>query len=343
MADITKNDFEFVLSQIQHSKQKAYSAVNTILIELYWEIGKYISTKTSQESWGKGVVQELSSYIKEKDPTIKGFGDKNLWLMKQFYETYKDSEKLYTLCREISWSNNRRIMSLDTLKEREFYLLLSSENNYSYRELDKQICSSAFERTMIADKKLSTLLRELPQNISGVFKDSYIVDFLDLPHNHKEKDLQNSLIASLKEFILELGLGFAFIGQEYRVQVGNEDFYIDLLFFHRTLQCLVAFELKVGKFKPSDLGQLEFYLEALDRDVKQAHENPSIGVLLCKEKNDEVVEYALSRSLSPTVISEYKTKLIPKEILQRKMNELYEQLENEEMDSESFEMMGRLK
>ena len=131
-------------------------------------------------------------------------------------------------------------------------------------------------------------------------------------------------------FILELGLGFAFIGQEYRVQVGNEDFYIDLLFFHRTLQCLVAFELKVGKFKPSDLGQLEFYLEALDRDVKQPQENPSIGVLLCREKNDEVVEYALSRTLSPTVISQYKTKLIPKEILKQKMNELYEQLENKD-------------
>ncbi|RXI32160.1 hypothetical protein CP964_08870 [Arcobacter defluvii] len=323
-------DFQTVLSQIQNAKQKAYSSVNTILIELYWEIGKYISTKTTQENWGKGVVKELATFLKEKDPTSKGFGDKNLWLMKQFFETYKEDEKLYTLCREISWSNNRRIMSLQTIEEREFYLVLSIKNRYSYRELDKQINTSTFERTMIADKKLSTVLKELPQNVSGVFKDSYIVDFLDLPHNHKEKDLQNGLIGSLKEFILELGLGFAFIGQEYRVQVGNEDFYIDLLFFHRTLQCLVAFELKVGKFKPSDLGQLEFYLEALDRDVKQPQENPSIGVLLCREKNDEVVEYALSRTLSPTIISQYKTKLIPKEILQQKMNELYEQLENEE-------------
>ena len=327
---IINKDFQTVLSQIQNAKQKAYSSVNTILIELYWEIGKYISTKTTQENWGKGVVKELAIFLKEKDPTSKGFGDKNLWLMKQFFETYKEDEKLYTLCREISWSNNRRIMSLQTIEEREFYLVLSIKNRYSYRELDKQINTSTFERTMIADKKLSTVLKELPQNVSGVFKDSYIVDFLDLPYNHKEKDLQNALIGSLKEFILELGLGFAFIGQEYRVQVGNEDFYIDLLFFHRTLQCLVAFELKVGKFKPSDLGQLEFYLEALDRDVKLPQENPSIGVLLCREKNDEVVEYALSRTRSPTVISQYKTKLIPKEILQQKMNELYEQLETEE-------------
>lgn len=331
MNEISTNDFEFILNQIQHSKQKAYSSVNTILIELYWEIGKYIANKTTQENWGKGVVKELANYLKEKDPTIKGFSDKNLWRMKQFYEIYHIHEKLSTLSRQLSWSNNVAIFSRSqSTEEMEFYTILAIKNNYSYRELDKQISSSTFERTMIADKKISTVLRELPQDVSGVFKDSYIVDFLDLPHDYKEKDLQNALIGSLKEFILELGLGFAFIGQEYRVQVGNEDFYIDLLFFHRSLQCLVAFELKIGKFKPSNLGQLEFYLEALDRDVKQSHENPSIGVLLCREKNDEVVEYALSRSLSPTVISEYKTKLIPKEILQRKMNELYEQLENME-------------
>lgn len=328
---IINKDFQTVLSQIQNAKQKAFSSVNTILIELYWEIGKYISTKTTQENWGKSVVKELATFLKEKDPTIKGFSDKNLWRMKQFFESYNQNEKLSTLSRQLSWSNNVAIFSRSqSIEEMEFYTILAIKNNYSYRELDKQISSSTFERTMIADKKLSSVLKELPQNVSGVFKDSYIVDFLNLPHNHKEKDLQNALIGSLKEFILELGLGFAFIGQEYRVQVGNEDFYIDLLFFHRTLQCLVAFELKVGKFKPSDLGQLEFYLEALDRDVKQPQENPSIGVLLCREKNDEVVEYALSRTLSPTVISQYKTKLIPKEILQQKMNELYEQLENEE-------------
>jgi len=146
---------------------------------------------------------------------------------------------------------------------------------------------------------------------------------LGLPKKHKEKDLQSAIVNSLKEFILELGVGFEFIGQEYRISVGDEDFYIDLLFSHRYLQCLVAFELKIVKFQPSHLGQLEFYLEALDRDVKAPHENPSIGVLLCKEKNDEVVEYALSRSLSPTVIADYETELIPKKLLKRKVEELY--------------------
>jgi len=193
---------------------------------------------------------------------------------------------------------------------------------YSKRELERQVYSASYERTVIANEKLSPVVRELPQDTKGVFKDTYVLELLGLPRKHKEKDLQSVIVGSLKEFILELGVGFAFIGQEYRVSVGDEDFYIDLLFSHRYLQCLVAFELKIGKFKASHLGQLEFYLEALDRDVKAPHENPSIGVLLCREKNDEVVEYALSRSLSPTVIADYETELIPKELLKQKVDEL---------------------
>lgn len=317
-------NFNELFKLIISSKQKAIKQVNNTLIELYWDIGKYISTKTIKENWGKGVVKELANYIKQQDPTIKGFTDKNIWMMKNFYETYKDDKKLYTLCREISWSNNRRIISLKTTEEREFYILTSIKEKYSFRELEKQIDKSLFERIMLSNKKLSTAMTALPQNTKGVFKDSYIFDFLDLPTKHKEKDLQKALIGSLKDFILELGLGFAFVGEEYKLEVGDTNFKIDLLFYHRYLNCLVAFELKVGKFKPSHLGQLEFYLEALDRDVKTKDENPSIGILLCREKNDEVVEYALSRSLSPTVVSEYETKLIPKEILQNKMNELYQ-------------------
>jgi predicted nuclease of restriction endonuclease-like (RecB) superfamily len=269
----------------------------------------------------------LATYIKQKDPTLGTFGAKNLWLMKQFYETYKDDEKLYTLCRVLSWSHNRRIMSLKTVEEREFYLTFSAKEKYSVRELDRQINSSLFERTVLGNEKLSSVVRELPQDTTNVFKDIYTLEFLNIKENHSEKDLQKALLSSLKEFILELGIGFAFIAQEYRLQVGTSDFYIDLLFYHRHLKCLIAFELKVGHFKPSDLGQLEFYLEALDRDVKTEDENPSIGVLLCREKNDEIVEYALSRSLSPTVIAEYETKLIPKEVLRQKLNEFYERLE----------------
>jgi predicted nuclease of restriction endonuclease-like (RecB) superfamily len=254
--------------------------------------------------------------------------------MKKFYETYKNlpqcGNKLPTPWTELSWSHHRRIMTLKTEEERGFYLLICSKQNYSVRELEKLINSSTFERTMIANENLSEQVKKLPQKTESVFKDSYIFDFLNLPKEHKEKDLQKALIMSLKDFILELGAGFSFIGEEFRLQVGNDDFYIDLLFFHRELQCLVAFELKTEKFKPQHMGQLEFYLEALDRDVKLPQENPSIGVLLCREKDSEVVKYALSRSLSPAIVSEYETKLIPKAALQRKLNELYEILEKEE-------------
>jgi len=333
MSKIIKQDFNEVINQIRLSKEKAYKQVNTVLIDLYWSIGKYISDKSIKENWGKSIVKELADFIKKEDPTIKGFSDKNLWRMKQFYETYKENEKLSALLRELSWTNNLLILSSSkTDEEREFYILLSIKENLSSRELERQIKSSIYERTMLANKKLSSVVKELPQDTTNVFKDIYSLEFLGLPSVHSEKKLQQSLVSSLKDFILELGMGFAFIGEEYRVQVGMEDFYIDLLFFHRHLQCLVAFELKIGKFKPSDLGQLEFYLEALDRDVKSDTENPSIGVLICSYKDDEVVKYALSRSLSPTVIAEYETKLIPKKVLQDKLSELYEQLESDNLD-----------
>jgi len=320
-------NFNEILSQIQTSKQKAYAQVNATLVELYWNIGNHISNKVKEKSWGKGVVKELANYIKLKDPTIKGFSDKNLWRMKQFYETYKDDKKVATLWRVLPWSHNKRIMSLKTPEERVFYLNLVVQGNYSYRELERQIKSCIFERTMLGNEKVSDVMRKLPQDTTNIFKDSYTLEFLDLAPKYKERDLQKALIGSLKDFILELGVGFAFVGEEYKLEVGNDNFKIDLLFYHRYLNCLVAFELKIGKFKPSHLGQLEFYLEALDRDVKTKEENPSIGILLCREKNDEVVKYALSRSVSPLVIADYETKLIPKKLLQDKLNEIYELLE----------------
>lgn len=245
--------------------------------------------------------------------------------MKQFYETYKNSPKLSPLVREISWTNNLLIFSrCKTIEEMKFYLKIVKQENYSKRELDRQISTSFFERIMIGTSKLSTTLRENNHDLTNTFKDSYIFEFLNLPEPHSESDLQRGLVRQIKNFILELGKDFLFIGEEYKLQVGNSDFYIDLLFYHRGLQCLVAFELKADKFKPDHLGQLNFYLEALDRDVKKPNENPSIGVLLCKDKDSEVVEYALSRSLSPTMVSEYKTQLPDKKLLQQKLQELFD-------------------
>lgn len=327
MTDLIKVQFNEVLTQIQQAKQQAYHQLNSTLIELYWNVGKYICEQVKNANWGKGVVTELANFIVQQDREIKGFSARNLWRMKQFYETYQQQEKLSTLWTQLSWSHNRCIMSLKTAEEREFYLRLCQQHQYSVRELERLINTGTFERTVLADQNLSEAVKQLPQTVTGVFKDSYVFDFLDLPIPHREKDLQHALIHALKDFILELGCGFCFVGQEYRLQVGNDDFFIDLLFFHRHLQCLVAFELKTSKFKPAHLGQLEFYLEALDRDVKLPHENPSIGVLLCREKDNEVVEYALSRSLSPAIIAEYETKLIPKEMLKNKLNEFYQLLE----------------
>jgi predicted nuclease of restriction endonuclease-like (RecB) superfamily len=325
MNDQLQPQFTEILDLIKNTQNYVIATSNQELIKLYWSIGKYIDDRLKATDWGKKTVQQLADFIQAKEPGIKGFERRNLERMRQFYETYP--EITTALRSQLSWTHHRIIMSrCKTDAERMFYLQITSAERYTTRELERQINSGIFERTMLANTKLSLSAQSLPQQISGVFRDPYVLDFLNLPAKHSEKNLQTALVLYLKDFILELGRDFSFMGQEYRVQVGNSDFFIDLLFYHRELQSLIAFELKVDKFKPEHLGQLEFYLEALDRDVKKPHENPSIGVLLCRDKDDEVVEYALSRSFSPTIVAEYETKLIPKEILRRKLNEFYELL-----------------
>ncbi|TCD28165.1 DUF1016 domain-containing protein [Pedobacter psychrodurus] len=319
-----ETQFADVISLIKNARTAALKTVNAALINLYWNIGEYIHNKVKNAEWGQSIVKQLAEFLSKNEPDLKGFSDKNLWRMKQFYESYKDYPKLSPLVREISWSHNLAIFSrCGSPEAREFYLKLSKKENYSFRELDRQISAGFFERSIIGNTKLSTVLRELHDELENSFKDSYVFEFLNLPEPHNESELQKSLVMEMRNFILELGKDFLFISEEYKIQVGNSDFYIDLLFYHRGLQCLVAIELKVDKFKPEHLGQLNFYLEALDRDVKKSNENPSIGILLCKDKDNEVVEYALSRSLSPTLVAEYKTQLPDKKLLQRKIHELF--------------------
>ena len=287
-------NFEEVVKIIENSRRNAFKAVNQELINMYWEIGKFVSDKVSKNEWGKSVVKELSEFIQHQNKGIKGFSPQNIWRMKQFYDIYNGKEKLSPLVREITWSNNLLIMAgTKTDEAREFYLKLCIKNNFSKRELDRQIDSMLFERTMISNKKNALLISQNP-SISSL-KDSYVLEFLDLPQDHKEQDLRKSIVKNIKNFILEFGKDFTFVGEEYRVQVGNTDFSIDLLFYNRELLCLVAIELKTGKFKPEHLGQLNFYLEALDRDVKKENENPSVGLVLCASKDDAVVEYSLTR------------------------------------------------
>jgi len=331
MNDIIVNNreqqFAEVISMIRNTRNEVVRLANASLIDLYWRVGKYISDKIAVSEWGDGVVKQLSDYIERNSPETKGFSDKNLWRMKQFYETYKGvDEKLSTLLRQISWSNNLAIMSrCKTQEERLFYLNLCIHDHLSFRQLDRQIDSALYERSKIGTPKLSPVLREIAPQAEQLFRDQYVMEFIGGKEYQHENTMKKALIAQMKEFVLELGKDFLFIDEEYRLQVGNSDFRIDLLFYHRELQCLVAFELKMEKFKPEHLGQLNFYLEALDRDVRKPKENPSIGILLCKDKDDAVVEYALSRSLSPTMVAEYQLCLPDKKLLQHKLHEIYEQ------------------
>ena len=324
MEFVTKKEKEFlyVISLIKNAKNKAFLKVNIELIDLYWNIGKYISKKIESAEWGDKVIANLADYISKKNPELKGFNFRNLHRMKQFYEVYKENTIVSALLTQLSWTHNLMIISkTKSMEEKIFYINLSIKERYSSRELERQIDSGYFERVMIS--KVSPLVTKLPKDIVSSFKDTYILDFLDLPKDHSEKDLQKALIKNFKNFVLEFGKDFAFMGEEYKIQVGKNDYFIDLLFYHRGLRCLVVFELKIEDFKPEFLGKINFYLEALDRDVKKEYENPSVGVVLCKSKDNEVVEYALSRSLSPALVSEYKTKLIDKDILRKKLNELY--------------------
>lgn len=325
-----KQQFSEITTLIAKAKVKAYQAVNKELVNLYWNVGEYVSKQVAAKAWGKSVVKELADFIQISEPNVIGFSSQNIWRMKQFYETYASNEKLATLSRELSWSHNRLIIPLEKNQEKEFYLRMSLKENWSVRELERQINSSYYERVMLADSKLATLSRELPQDITNTFKDTYVFELLHLPEEHHEKELSKAISSNITKFLLEFGRDFAFMGEEYPLQVGNQDFAIDLLFYNRSLNCMVAIELKNERFKPEHLGQLNFYLEALDQDVKKEHENPSIGILLCKGKDDTVVEYAMNRSLSPTLIADYKTKLPNKALLQQKWEEVLANLDNEE-------------
>ena len=263
----------------------------------------------------------MSQYIQKQFPGIKGFNRRGLYRMKQFYELYCDDKFVSALLTQISWTNHLSIMSkAKTMEERHFYISLCVKESYSSRELERQLDSGYYERYMLSKEKLSP--EPIANKSQMPFLDSYVIEFLDLPDKFHENDLRKALVENMKNFILELGRDFTFVGEEYRLQVGGDDFYSDLVFYHRDLKCLVAIELKVGKFKPGYVSQLDFYLEALDRQVKKPDENPSVGLLLCASKNDEVVEYSMSRTMSPMLVSEYQLKLPDKAMLQKKLQEL---------------------
>ncbi|MBW5413645.1 YhcG family protein [Pseudomonas sp. MAG002Y] len=316
--------FAEVASLISTARQRAVQAVNIELIDLYWRVGAYISAKLETAEWGDGVVDQLARYLAQTQPGLRGFTRANLFRMRQFYEAYRNEPSLAALVRQLPWTHNLIILSQSKRpEEREFYLRLAMQERWPSRELERQFKSALFERSVTQPAKVSAALRQSHPEALSVFRDAYMVEFLGLPEGHAEADLHHGLLQRLKDFLIELGRDFCFVGSEYPLQVGGRDFALDLLFFHRGLNCLVAIELKVGRFEPEYLGKLEFYLEALDRTVRKAHENPAIGVLLCASKDDEVVEYALNRSLSPALVAEYQTHLPDKKLLQEKLHEFY--------------------
>jgi predicted nuclease of restriction endonuclease-like (RecB) superfamily len=325
--------FAEVLALVEAARSRAYQAVNTELVSLYWQLGEHISQKIQKAEWGDGVVDELAATLARRYPGIRGYTRRNLFRMRQFFEAYRGQKKVSPLVTQLPWTHHLIILSqAQRTEERQFYLLAAIRERWTKRELERQIQSGALLRNDPAAKKVSPAVAHIHPTAIDELKNAYSLEFLSMQDGHSEADLHGALLRNLGRFITELGRDFCFVGSEYSVQVGNQDFAIDLVFFHRALQCLIAFELKVDQFKPADLGQLSFYVEALDRDVKKPHERPSLGVLLCATKDDEVVEYALARTSSPTLVAEYQTMLPSKAILRRKLHELYAQLSADEPD-----------
>ena len=312
---------------IERRKNNAYRKVNEELILLYFEIGKYLSELIDNSSYGDKIIDKSVGFMMENYPLAKWFNKRNTRSMVQFYKTYKDDDLALQLITQLSQTNNILILSrTKSIEERHFYLQLAINENYSKRELTRQIESGCYERyTLSLADRPQTIADLIPYNKSAPstrLLDTYSLEFLDLPKNFSEQDLKKAIIANLKDFILEIGKDFTFIGDEYKIKVGNHDFFIDLLFYNRELSCLVAFELKLGEFLPEYSGKMSLYLEALDRDVRKEYENPSVGVILCSSKDKEVVEYSLSKNMSQTLISEYKLKLIDKKLLEAKLSEM---------------------
>ena len=318
--------FAEVVGLIQAARDRALQAVNVELVGLYWRVGEYIQRKIDATEWGEAVVEQLADYLAHHHSDLKGFTRANLFRMRQFFAAYQGApKKVSALLRQLPWTHNLTILSrCKTAEEREFYLRQAAAERWTTRELDRQINTGLFERAVMSPTKVSAVLRQLHPQAQQALKDVYTFDFLSLPEGHSEADLQRGLVANLKRFLLEFGRDFCFVGEEYPLQVGKRDFAIDLLLFHRGLQCLVAIELKVDEFQPEHVGQLSFYLEALDRNVRKAHEHPSVGVLICKTRDAEVVEYALSRTMAPAMVAEYQTVLPDKALLKRKLLEFYE-------------------
>ncbi len=335
LTDKTERQFSEVVEIILSHRSRASRAVNNELLMTAWQVGCYVSTKLKSEEWGSKVVAQLSEYIRANRPDLKGYSRRSIYNMvmssvivqpktAQFVQpTVGQLPKILELT---TLTNHIEILCrCKTSEERMFYILYANKERLVKRELQRCISNQTFSTLLGGKKSMAKGMLETYPSAPVMFKDTLFIDFLNLPKKHSEKKLKDGLLEHMKQFILELGKDFIFMDQEYRLEVGSSTFKADLLFFHRGIQALVAVELKKSKFDPRDLGQLEFYLEALDRDVKRSNENPSVGIILCPEADRVVVEYAMSRSMSPTMIAQYKRILIPQKRMQAQLNEFCNQ------------------
>ena len=303
-----------VKERVRSAQYAALKAVNVELVSLYWDIGRMIVERQKGETWGKSIVEQLAGDLRREFPGVGGFSASNLWRMKGFYETYRDAEKLAPLVREIGWSHNLVILERcpDTL-EREFYIRMTRKFGWSKNVLLHQIENGSYEKSLLGQSNFDrTLSPKLRAQAKLAVKDEYTFDFLELGDEHSERELERAIIARIEDFLRAMGGMFAFMGSQYRLEVGEREYFIDLLLFHRHLRCLVAIELKINEFQPEFVGKMQFYLTALDKQVRREDENPSIGIILCKEKNRTIVEYTLHDARKPIGVATYEiTRKLP--------------------------------
>jgi predicted nuclease of restriction endonuclease-like (RecB) superfamily len=302
--------FDEIKNKIRSAQYAAMREVNIQLIQLYWEIGRSISEK-QKLGWGRSVVQKLSDELLLEFPKSSGLSAANLWLMAQFYNNYYQNENLVPLVREIPWTHNVVILKrVKSMADRSFYITKCLYERWTKAQLFREIENKTHLK--ILNSQNSFLDHSKEKSIT--LKDKYLFDFLELDVNHSERDLERGLLNNVQKFLLEIGNQFSFIGSQFKIQLEGNDYFIDLLLFHRTLQCLVAIELKVGEFIPEYKGKMEFYLALLNDKVRLPHENDSVGIIICKSKNITVVEYSLKKSSYPIGVSSYSTsKELPEE------------------------------
>jgi predicted nuclease of restriction endonuclease-like (RecB) superfamily len=311
------NFLKEIKQRIRIAQYEALKAVNKELILLYWDIGSKIVDNQKKHGWGKAIVRTLANDLQIEFPGVSGYSSDNLWRMRKFYLNYVNKPKLAPMVQVLAWAHN--IIIMEKCKDylsREYYIRMAIKFGWTKNVLVHQIENQSYEKTLLNQTNFNKILPEkIKKQASLAVKDEYTFDFLDLSDQHSEVELERAMLAKVNRFLIEMGGVFAFMGNQYRLEIDGDEYFIDLLLYHRRLKCLVAIELKIGKFLPEYVGKMQFYLAALDAKVKEESEQPSIGIILCKEKKHTIVEYALKESKKPIAVASYRiTSTLPKEL-----------------------------